>query len=143
MTDLHGHYFDDLSVGMTESISKTVTEEDITKFAEVSTDNNPLHLDEDFAAGTPFKSRIAHGMLSVSFISAIFGTKLPGPGCIYMSQNVRFLAPVRIGDTVEARVTVTELMPEKNRAAFQTQCHVGETMVVDGDALVMVPARPA
>lgn len=142
MTDLHGHYFEDLSVGMTESIQKTISEDDITKFAEVSMDNNPLHLDEAFAAETPFKGRIAHGVLSVSFISALIGTRLPGPGSIYMSQNVRFLAPVRIGDTVETRVTVTELMPEKNRAAFQTQCHVDETMVIDGDALIMVPPRP-
>jgi len=142
IADRAGYCFEDVDEGMTAVISKTITEADIVLFAGISMDTNPLHLDEDYATGTRFKGRIAHGMLGASLISAVFGTKLPGPGCIYLHQNLKFKAPVRIGDTVLARVTVTELFPERKRAAFKTVCTVGETVVVDGDAMLMVPGRP-
>ena len=141
MTQSHGYYFEDLSVGMNETFTKTVTEDDIAKFADVSGDDNPLHLDPEFAKQTPFKGCIAHGIQSVGFISAIIGTKMPGPGAIYMAQNTRFLAPVRPGDTVVTEVSITELIPEKKRAKLKTECFVGDTMVIGGDALVMVPSK--
>src|SRR5918996_323450 len=103
MNDRHGHYFKDLEPGMSEVFSKTITEADLLMFAGVSGDTNPLHLDEDFASRTMFESRIAHGMLTASLVSTVLGTRLPGPGAVYVSQSVRFLAPVRIGDTVIAR----------------------------------------
>ena len=136
----NGYCYDDLSVGMAEEYAKTVTEADILSFAMVSGDNNPMHLDENFARGTFFRTRIAHGMLTASFISTIVGTLLPGPGCIYLSQNLKFLAPVRIGDTVTARVSVEDLVPVKKHAVLRTTCVVDETLVVDGDALVWLPA---
>ena len=106
---MSSYFFEDLELGMEASHEKTVSEDDIASFAEVSGDYNPVHMDEDYAAGTFFKSRIAHGMLTASFISTVLGTRLPGPGCIYLSQNLRFLAPVRIGDTVKALARVASL----------------------------------
>jgi 3-hydroxybutyryl-CoA dehydratase len=141
MTIAPGHFIEDLSVGQSASYTKTVTEADIVKFADVSGDNNPVHLDEAFAQTTMFKGRIAHGMLSAGFISTVIGTKLPGSGTIYMSQTLRFKAPVRIGDTVTATCTITEIIPEKRRAVLNTSCKVGDTVVIEGEALVMVPAR--
>jgi len=141
MSDLNGYYFEDLSVGQTAVFAKTVTEADIVLFSGVSGDTNPVHLNEEYASKTMFKGRIAHGMLSAGFISAVFGTKMPGPGCIYMSQNLRFKAPVKIGDTVVAKVEILELFPEKKRASFKTTCSVGTTVVIDGDATVMIPSR--
>ncbi len=138
---LHGYFFEDLKVGMSSVFGKTITEADILMFAGVSGDTNPVHLNEDFAKPTMFKTRIAHGMLSAGFISTVIGTKLPGPGCIYVTQNLRFKAPVKIGDTVIAKVEITELVPEKKRVALRTVCTVGETVVIDGDATVMVPSR--
>jgi 3-hydroxybutyryl-CoA dehydratase len=104
MRNLHGYCLEDIEVGMSASYSKTVTEADILLFSGVSGDTNPVHLDQEFAAATMFKGRIAHGMLSASLLSTVFGTKLPGPGCIYLTQNLRFKAPVRAGDTVLARL---------------------------------------
>lgn len=138
---LHGHYLEDLQVGMSETYAKTVTEADIVAFAEISGDTNPVHLDEAFAAATPFKGRIAHGMLGASLISTVFGTRLPGPGSIYISQDLRFKAPVRIGDTVTARVTVTEIIAEKRRVKFACDCRVGDTVVIEGEAVMMVSRR--
>lgn len=137
----NGHCIEDLEVGQVAEFSKQVTEADIVSFAEVTGDNNPVHLDEDYAAGTMFKTRIAHGILSAGFISAVVGTKLPGYGAIYVSQNLRFKAPVRIGDTVTARCEVTEIDEKRRRVTLATQCFVKETMVVDGEAVLMVPSR--
>ena len=136
-------YFEDMAVGQVATFTKTVTEADIVLFSGVSGDTNPAHLDAEYAAGTMFKTRIAHGMLSASFISTVIGTKLPGPGAIYVGQNLKFKAPVRIGDTVTARVEVTGLIPEKKFVTFKTQCLVGGKVVIDGDGTVMVAARPA
>lgn len=138
-----GHYFDELEVGQEASYRRIVTEADIQGFAEVSGDTNPVHLDADYAAATPFKGRIAHGMLTASLISTVFGTKLPGPGAIYVSQTLNFRAPVRIGDEVIAKVTLTELIPEKRRAIFACDCSVNGKTVLAGEAVLMVPARPA
>jgi 3-hydroxybutyryl-CoA dehydratase len=138
---LNGYYFEELSVGQSAVFGKTVTEADIAAFAGVSGDTNPVHLNEEWAKNTMFKGRIAHGMLSAAFISTVFGTKLPGPGCIYVSQLLKFKAPVKIGDTVMARVEVTALNPEKKFATFKTTCTVGEKVVLDGEATLMVPAK--
>ena len=136
------YYIDQLKPGMSESFSKTVSESDIQKFGEVSGDMNPAHFDEAFAATTPFKTRIAHGVLSASYISTVLGMKMPGPGTIFMSLTTRFKAPVRIGDTVTATCTVREVVADKRRVLFDCVCKVGEVTVVDGEALVMAPARP-
>ncbi len=136
------YYIDDLKPGMSESYTHTVTEADIQKFGEISGDTNPVHFDEAFAATTPFKTRIAHGVLSSAYISTVLGMKMPGPGTIFMQLLTRFKAPVRIGDTVVATCTVREVIPEKRRVGFDCVCKVGETVVVEGEALVMAPARP-
>lgn len=141
MSDRNGYYIEDLQPGMSASYGKTVGEADIVLFAGVSGDTNPVHLDENYAKETQFKTRIAHGMLSAGFISTVLGTKLPGPGAIYMSQNLKFKAPVKIGDTVLATCTVTEVIAEKKRAVLSTVCKVGDTVVIEGEAMVMVPTR--
>lgn len=138
---LHGHYLEDLQVGMAESFTKTVSEADIVAFASVSGDTNPVHMDEAFAAASPFKGRIAHGMLGASLLSTVFGTKLPGPGCIYVSQDLRFKAPVRIGDTVTAKVAIVEIDTAKRRVKFSCECRVGDTVVIDGEAVLMVSRK--
>jgi 3-hydroxybutyryl-CoA dehydratase len=138
----HGHYLEEMHVGMTATYARTVTEADIVLFCGISGDVNPVHLDQEFAKQTMFKGRIAHGMLTASFISTVLGTKLPGPGCIYISQNLKFKAPVRIGDTVKARVTVTAVDQERGRITVATVCHVGDTQVIDGEAQLLVPRRP-
>ena len=141
MADLTSYVLEDLSVGMAETLERTVTAADIEAFAEVSGDINPLYLDDAYAKTTRFGERIAHGMLSAGFISAVLGTRLPGPGSIYMSQNLRFMAPVKIGDTVTTKVEVSAIEAAKNRVSFATTCSVGDTVVVQGDALIMVPSR--
>ena len=141
MDKLHGYYFEDLEVGMHDVYAKTITDADLVVFAGISGDTNPVHLNHEFAAGTMFEGRIAHGMLSAGFISTVIGTKLPGPGCIYVGQTLKFKAPVRVGDTVAAHCTVTELMPEKKFIKLSTQCMVGDKVVIDGEATIMVPSR--
>ena len=136
---LFGYTFEELSVGMTEIYGKTVTEADVVLFAGISGDINPVHLNHEFASETMFEGRIAHGMLTASFISTAIGTKLPGPGCIYVTQNLKFRAPVRVGDTVRAQVTVTGLDPARRMVSLKTVCTVGERVVIDGDATILVP----
>jgi len=138
---LNGYYFEELSLGQSATFAKTVTEADIAAFAGLSGDFNPVHINAEFAETTMFKGRIAHGMLSAGFISTVFGMKLPGPGCIYVSQLLKFKAPVKIGDTVTARVEVTALVPEKKFATFKTTCSVGGKVVIDGEATLMVPSK--
>src|SRR3989440_3949899 len=132
-------YFEDLSVGMVETLSKTISSSDVVGFAQLTGDRNPIHLSEHFAARTSFGKRIAHGLYTASLISAVLGTRLPGPGAIYISQTLNFRAPVKIGDTVVVTVTVAELMPEKSRARLACVCAVGGEVVLDGEALVKVP----
>ncbi|NQW11352.1 MAG: MaoC family dehydratase [Alphaproteobacteria bacterium] len=141
MTTVGQYYLEDLAVGMMADYERAVTEDMIESFADVSGDYNPLHLDEDYAQTTMFKGRIAHGILSASFISKVFGTIMPGKGSVYISQNLRFLAPVRIGDTVVTSVEVTDINIEKKRVSFKSRCRVDRTVVVDGDALIFVPTR--
>jgi len=137
-----GYYLEDLEVGMTATYAKTVTDADVILFAGISGDSNPMHLDHEFAKDTMFKGRIAHGMLTASFISTVLGTRLPGPGCVYISQNLKFRAPVRIGDTVRTRVTVTAVDRERGRVALETTCKVGDTEVISGEAVLLVQRRP-
>ena len=138
-----GLFFEDLSLGQNAEMTRTVGEADIAAFAAVSGDDNPVHLDAAFAATTPFKERIAHGMLSASYISALIGTRLPGPGAIYISQTLAFKRPVKIADAVTTRVEVNALNEEKARATFQCTCLVNGKPVLEGEAVVMAPRRPA
>lgn len=139
----HVYFAEDLRVGMSAHMTRTVGEEDILKFAEVSGDHNPLHLDEGFAATTKFGGRVAHGMLTASFISAVIGNQFPGPGCIYISQTLKFKAPVRIGDTVKVEVTLVHLHSTRNRATFRTIASAGDKVVIEGEAVGLVPSRPS
>lgn len=138
---LKSYSFEDLALGMRETLSKTVMASDVVGFAEVSGDRNPIHLSEHFAARTPFKTRIAHGLYTASLISAVLGTRLPGPGAVYISQTLNFKAPVHIGDVLEVSVEVAELIPEKKRARLTCECSVDGKIVLDGEAWVMVPGR--
>lgn len=140
-TEIGTIYIEDLKIGLSRSITKVIDEHAINLFAEVSEDRNPLHLDEAAGAASIFKTRIAHGMLSAGLFSALVGERLPGHGSIYMSQNLRFTAPVRIGETVTATVTVTDIIPEKRRLALECVAKVGDTVVITGDALVLAPSR--
>ena len=140
MSDIK-YFIEDLSVGMDASYERQVTRNDIQAFADVSGDDNPLHLDEDYAAQTMFNGCIAHGMLSAGYISKILGTQMPGPGTIYLSQSIRFRAPVRPGDTVEARAEITGLDEVRRRVTLACECKVGDKIVLDGEAMVMVPSR--
>ncbi|MFC1856830.1 MaoC family dehydratase [Thermodesulfobacteriota bacterium] len=135
-----GKTIDEIKVGDTAQFSKTIAESDVYLFAGITGDFNPAHMDEEYAKNTFFKTRIAHGILTVGFISNILGTKLPGPGTIYISQEVKFLAPVRIGDTITAKAEVVEIIAEKNRLRLRTFCTNQEgTIVLDGEAAVSPP----
>jgi len=138
---LHGYYFEDLAEGMSDVYAKTVTDADVITFAGISGDTNPVHLNHEFASETLFEGRVAHGMLTASFISTVIGTKLPGPGCIYVSQDLRFKAPVKVGDTVTAECTVTRLIPDKRMIEMATVCTVRGGMVLEGRATILVPSR--
>ena len=138
---MHGLFLEDLTVGQSAMFGKTVTEADIAAFAGVSGDTNPIHLHEGFAKTTRFGQRIAHGMLSGSFISTVIGTKLPGPGAIYVSQTMNFMAPVLIGETITAVATITEIDERRRRVTLKTQCLNGDKVVIDGEASILVPRR--
>jgi len=138
-----GKTFDEMNVGDAAEMAKTVTETDVYLFAGVTGDFNPAHVNEAYAKDTFFKGRIAHGMISAGFISAVFAMKLPGPGTIYLSQFMEFKAPVRIGDTVTARVEVKEKTAEKNRVKLRTTCvNQDGVLLVDGEAVIMPPKAP-
>ncbi len=137
-----GKSIDELKIGDAAHISKTITEEDVELFARATGDFNPVHLDEAYAQKTMFKGRIAHGLLSVGLFSAILGNILPGHGTIYLSQEIKFLAPVRIGDTITATVGILELIPEKNRSKLRTSCiNQDGKLVAEGTAWVMPPRK--
>lgn len=138
---MHGYYFEDLQEGMEASFSKTVTESDVGQFAGVTGDFNPIHVNKEFARQTRFHDRIAHGMLTAGMISAVLGTRLPGPGAIYLSQNMRFRAPVYLGDTVTATVRVTGLDAGRSRVTVTTGCSVGGRSVIEGEAVLLVDRR--
>ncbi|WP_118135659.1 MaoC family dehydratase [Oceanicella sp. SM1341] len=132
---------EDIEIGMRRSLAKVVTDRDIELFAEVSTDHNPVHLDDDYARDTIFEGRIAHGMLTAGLISAVIGEQLPGHGTVYLGQTMRFLAPVRPGDRVEATVEVTSIDHAKRRVTLDCAARVGDTVVLKGEALVLAPSR--
>jgi 3-hydroxybutyryl-CoA dehydratase len=140
---MNGLYLEDLKVGMSAMFGKTVTEADIMAFAGVSGDTNPIHLHDGFARSTRFGQRIAHGMLSGSFISTVIGTRLPGPGSVYVSQTMNFMAPVLIGETITAVATVTAIDERRRRVTLKTQCLNGDKVVIDGEATILVPRRDA
>jgi len=134
-----GFSVNDMEVGQSASMSKTVTEADIILFAGITGDFNPAHIDEEYAKNSMFKGRIAHGMLSAGFISATLAMKLPGPGSIYLGQSMKFKAPVRINDTVKTTVTITDINVEKKIVKLETICSVGDTQVVVGECTMMKP----
>lgn len=136
-----GDVFNTLKVGMSEGYSQTITDADIKSFAGVSGDRNPVHMSDDFASESRYHKRIAHGFLPASFFSAIFGTKLPGFGCVYVSQSLKFLRPVYLGDTVTAQVTIKSLDVEKRRIFFDTVCLVKGKKVIHGEAEIYLPLK--
>ncbi|MGF1730480.1 MaoC family dehydratase [Photobacterium kasasachensis] len=130
---------EDIEIGMSASYSQTITDADIKSFAGMSGDRNPVHMDENYAKESRFGQRIAHGMISSSFFSALFGTELPGRGCVYVAQNLKFRKPVHIGDTVTATIEVTEINIRKRRVFFDTYCKVGKSKVITGNAEIYIP----
>ena len=138
-----GKTISELKIGDTAEFAKTISESDIYMFAGITGDFNPVHVNEDFAKQTFFKTRIAHGILTAGLISTVIGTKLPGTGCIYVKQDLNFLAPVRIGDTITARVKIVEILDKKNRIRLKTTCcNQNDTRVLDGEAVVSPPRPP-
>jgi len=138
----NGKIIDQMQVGDAAEFAKTVSENDVYQYAGITGDFNPAHINEQYAAGTFFKTRIAHGMLTAGFISTILGNQLPGPGAIYVKQELSFLAPVRIGDTITARAEVTEVITEKNRVVLRTSCSNQDgTIVIDGQAIMSPPKK--
>ena len=135
-------YFEDLAVGMRETIRKTVLNEDVVGFAELSGDHNPIHLSEHFARKTRFGGRIVHGLYTASLISAVIGMRLPGPGAVYISQTLNFLGPVKIGDVVDVSVEVAELAAKGRRVRLHCECRVGDKVVLDGEGMLSVPPAP-
>ena len=135
-------YIDELEVGLERGLTRTITDKEIEAFAQASGDRNPMHFDDAHAAGTVFKGRIAHGILTASLISAVIGEQLPGHGAIYLSQTLKFRAPVRPGDSVDVLCTVSGIQSEKNRITLDCTCRVGDTVVLDGEAVVLAPSRP-
>jgi 3-hydroxybutyryl-CoA dehydratase len=138
---LQALYFEDLRVGMRETLMRTVMDGDVVDFARISGDENPIHLSDSYASKTRFGQRIAHGLYTASLISAVLGTRLPGPGAIYRSQTLHFHAPVKIGDVVTVFVEVVELDPEGRRAKLHCEALVDGQVVLDGEASVSVPSR--
>jgi 3-hydroxybutyryl-CoA dehydratase len=137
---MKGKTISEIKIGDMAEFAKTVSESDIYQYAGITGDFNPTHVNEDYARGTFFKTRIAHGMLSAGFISNVLGTQLPGPGAVYIRQELNFLAPVRIGDTIKARAEVIDINIEKNRVTLKTQCMNQEgAMVIDGQAILSPP----
>lgn len=130
---------EDVSVGMSASTSKLITNDDVCKFADLSGDNNPVHLDESYAQQTRYKKRIAHGLISVSLFSGLFGSELPGEGCVYKSQDIRFLRPVYLGDEVLAKIIVTKVEINLKIITFKTICEVRGKKVIDGKAEIFIP----
>jgi len=136
-------YIDEIEVGVARTLSRTITDTEIESFAEASGDRNPLHFCDVHAADTVFEGRIAHGILTASLISAVIGEQLPGHGAIYLSQTLKFRAPVRPGDTVDVLCTVSKVRREKGLITLDCTCRVGDTVVLDGEAVVLAPSRPA
>lgn len=143
MAEVVSVFIEDMDIGTSASVTKQIGEAEVVAFSEVTGDVNPLHLDEAYAATTRFKTRISHGMLGASLFSTVIGTRLPGRGSIYMSQSARFRAPVRLGDTLVATCTVREIDRAKRRVTLACEARVGDTVVIEGEALVLAPSRAA
>lgn len=141
MTKQSQYFLEDLKVGMSATFEKIISEADVVDFARVSGDDNPLHLDAEYAAGTMFGERIAHGILTAGLISAVIATQLPGNGTVYLSQSLKFKAPVLLGQSVSAIVEVTNIHASRRRITLACKCIVGEKAVLEGEAVVMVPSR--
>lgn len=143
MTSIHArtYAFEELAVGQSASRTRVITEADVVAFADVCRDHNPVHVDAAYAATTIFKERVAHGMLSAGIMSGLFGEDLPGPGAIYVAQSLKFRAPVKIGDTLVARCEVLNKIPGKNLVVFKTECRVGDKVVVEGEATLLVASK--
>ncbi len=139
---MDGQYLEDLAVGQTAELTRTLDDAAVRGFAEVTGDTNPIHIDEDYAKASRFRRRIAHGAHVCALLSAVMGTKLPGPGAIYISQTFHFLRPVRVGDEVRAQVEVSSINPSDNRVVFACACFVGSRKVLDGEAVARVENRP-
>ena len=137
----HGYYLEDIAVGMRAVFAKTITDADVVLFAGISGDTNPLHINEAFASRTRFKTRIVQGMLTTSLWSTIVGTRLPGPGGAYMRQELRFLKPVHVGDTVTAIMTVVDIDERKQRITLDAECRVADAVVASGSGVVWVPRK--
>lgn len=129
--------------GMVETMTRTITDTDVRAFAELSGDHNPVHLDDAYAATTPFGRRIAHGVMSAGFFSALFASRLPGPGAVYLSQSMSFRRPIYVGDTIEVSIEVKAVDPRRRRVQFGTTCRVGGKVAVSGEAEILIPAPPA
>ncbi len=142
MQELHGYYLEDLEVGMSASFAKTISEADVYGFAGISGDTNPVHINEEYAKTTAFGQRIAHGMLSAALISTVAGTKLPGPGAIYVDQSIKFKAPLFLGQTARAEIEVTAIDPRRRRVNCDTKVYVGDKVIATGEATFMVDKRP-
>lgn len=140
---LNGLAIEQIEVGMQVSYSQTITDADVKAYAGMSGDNNPVHMSDEYAKESRFKARIAHGLFSAGFFSALFGTRLPGPGCVYVSQNLVFKAPVYLQDTVVAIVCVKDVNVRKRIVTFRTYCKVKDQLVIDGEAQIYVPKKPA
>ena len=136
-----GYFYEDLAIGMSADFRRVIGDEEMRLFADLTGDTNPLHFDDYFAERSRFGGRIVHGMCTAALISTVIGTRLPGPGCIYLSQTLRFTAPVRPGDEIVARAVVDRLIPERRRVEFETTCSVGDQIVLAGRALAQVPSR--
>jgi 3-hydroxybutyryl-CoA dehydratase len=136
---LRGIQIEDIKIGMEASYSQTITDADVKIFSGISGDKNPLHMDDEYAQNSQFKKRIAHGLLSASFFSALFGTQIPGEGCVYVSQSLKFLRPVYLGDTVLAKVKVSKINLESRRIFFKTSCEVNKKIVTIGEAEIYQP----
>ncbi|PPR43081.1 MAG: (R)-specific enoyl-CoA hydratase [Alphaproteobacteria bacterium MarineAlpha8_Bin1] len=138
---LHGFFIQDLKVGQEAILSKTITEADITNFSGVTGDNNPVHISDDFASKTIFKKRVAHGFFTASLISTLIATKLPGPGSIYISQTLKFLAPAYIGDNILTRVIIQKIDKEKRRVNLLTECFISDKKILTGEAEILVDKK--
>lgn len=142
MSNTHGYYLEDLEAGMSASMSKTISDEDVQQFAAVTGDFNPIHVDDDFAANSSFGKRIVHGMFNAGLISAVLGMKMPGPGATFVGQTLKFRNPVFIGDTVETKVTVESVNPRHGFVKLTTTCSVNDKVVATGEATTVVDKRP-
>ncbi|MEM5527545.1 MaoC family dehydratase [Gammaproteobacteria bacterium AS21] len=143
MSNLHGYYLEDLEIGMSASTEKTISAADVATFAQISGDDNPIHVDEEYAKNSAFGKRIVHGMFSAALISAVAGTKLPGYGGVYLSQELKFRKPIFIDDTVVTKLTIEDINQRRGRVTMKTEVFVKDVLVVSGEAIYMVNKKPS